>query len=360
MLLVLCGLVGLRPTPAAARDTPWAKVTEIAPGRPEVIGSYAGGCIVGAEALPEAGDGFESIRRWRNRHFGHPDTVAFVRRFSQKLAAVMPGPSVLVGDLSQIRGGLMASGHRSHQLGLDADFWFTHPEGDVDSDDKFVSMVDERSEKAIPAHLGDRQLAMLRIAAEDPAVARIFVHWGIKAHLCRTVGKDRAWLHKIRAWYGHDRHFHVRLACPPGSPDCRNQSRLSAGDACGEEAWFSRAEVAKRKKPKKVAKRPAKPPKKDPAVAKKTPKRVRSPRPGFPERCYAVLAAAPGGIEVPPPSTGKLVAKCKARGGRKGECGAGKATVRERKRAKKGGRAKTRPSERKRLKARKRSKRRKK
>ena len=57
------------------------------------------------------------------------------------------------------------------------------------------------------------------------------------------------------------RHFHVRLHCPPGSPDCRNQAVIPEGDGCGQEAWFSKAAVAKRKKKKKIKKKkkPAKP-----------------------------------------------------------------------------------------------------
>ena len=44
-----------------------------------------------------------------------------------------------------------------------------------------------------PAHF-----AVIKAAAEDPEVERIFVNAAIKKALCREAGKDRAWLHKVR------------------------------------------------------------------------------------------------------------------------------------------------------------------
>jgi penicillin-insensitive murein endopeptidase len=77
----------------------------------------------------------------------------------------------------------------------------------------------------------------LRLATEDPRVDRIFVHPTIKAALCRM--PDRSWLHKIRPWYGHDEHFHVRLACPADSPDCTGQAPVPSGDGCDASlAWW--------------------------------------------------------------------------------------------------------------------------
>ena len=44
---------------------------------------------------------------------------------------------------------------------------------------------------------------------QDPLVQRIFVNAAIKKALCREAGDDRAWLEKVRPWWGHDYHFHV-------------------------------------------------------------------------------------------------------------------------------------------------------
>ena len=64
--------------------------------------------------------------------------------------------------------------------------------------------------------------AVIKAAAEDPKVERIFVNAAIKKALCREAGKDRAFLHKVRPWWGHNYHFHVRIGCPAGSPDCKD------------------------------------------------------------------------------------------------------------------------------------------
>ena len=82
--------------------------------------------------------------------------------------------------------------------------------------------------------------ASRRIAAQDPAVTRIFVNAAIKKALCREAGADRDWLRKVRPWYGHAEHFHVRIACPAESVECKPQAPPDEGDGCGHELdyWF--------------------------------------------------------------------------------------------------------------------------
>jgi penicillin-insensitive murein endopeptidase len=82
---------------------------------------------------------------------------------------------------------------------------------------------------------------LIRTAAEDPDVERIFVNAAIKKALCREAGSDRAWLAKVRPWWGHDYHFHVRIYCPADSPQCKPQPPPESGDGCGHELdyWFT-------------------------------------------------------------------------------------------------------------------------
>ncbi len=265
--------------PAAAEKTrrpSWGGFRSPTAQAPEALGSYTRGCLLGGVALPEAGPGFETIRRHRRRYFGHPALARFVTGYGRTLDALGLGP-VLVGDLSQPRGGPMTSGHRSHQMGLDVDFWFTRPAGSRRSDAAFASLVDERRERIDPEVYRAHHAEMLRRAALDPAVARIFVGWVIKRELCRTVKGDRGWLRKIRPWWGHTRHFHVRLACPEGSPECLDQAAIPEGDGCGTESWFSKAEVARRKREARMG-RP-----------KKGPRPKKPPRPPLPARCRALV-----------------------------------------------------------------------
>jgi penicillin-insensitive murein DD-endopeptidase len=81
---------------------------------------------------------------------------------------------------------------------------------------------------------------LIRIAAQDLAVTRIFVNAAIKKALCREAGTDRAWLSKVRPWYGHAEHFHVRIACPADSAECKPQPPPDPSDGCGHELdfWF--------------------------------------------------------------------------------------------------------------------------
>ena len=98
--------------------------------------------------------------------------------------------------------------------------------------------------------------AALRASCRFP---RFLVCFCFKKHLCKITKTDRDWLRKIRPWWGHDRHFHVRLHCQGQSPDCRNQGDLSKVSPCGGEDWFSDAQViARQKAAAKAGKKPKK------------------------------------------------------------------------------------------------------
>ena len=83
---------------------------------------------------------------------------------------------------------------------------------------------------------------LIKAAAQDPQVNRIFVNAAIKKALCRDAGSDRAWLSKVQPWWGHDFHFHVRLNCPSDA-ECKGQPVRPAGEGCGKELdhWFAAA-----------------------------------------------------------------------------------------------------------------------
>jgi penicillin-insensitive murein endopeptidase len=211
------------------------------------------------------GDGYVSIRRHRNRYYGHPLTIDLVRDLGAALGR-RTDSYMMVGDLSQPRGGRMSSSHRSHQNGLDVDIWFrltdspdtaekTHPE-----ERDPPSMVKPNG-LSVNGNWGEHQRFLLKTAATDPRVDRIFVNPAIKRSLCRSEAGERKWLGKLRAWWGHDAHFHVRLKCPRGSPDCKRQAPVPAGDGCGAELswWFSAEARAPKKKSSKPKPRPAAP-----------------------------------------------------------------------------------------------------
>ena len=207
------------------------------------IGFYARGCLAGAKALPVDGETWQVMRLSRNRNWGHPALLSFLERFSKKAAKAGIWPGILIGDISQPRGGPMITGHASHQVGLDADIWLT-PMPDrrlsrVEREEmSAVNMVAEDGLSVDPAHWSERQAGIIRAAAEEPEVERIFVNAAIKKALCES-HRGEAWMNKVRAYWGHNYHFHVRIACPAGEESCRPQEPVPPGDGCDKSlAWW--------------------------------------------------------------------------------------------------------------------------
>ena len=255
------------------------------------IGFYAKGCLAGATALPINGKTWQVIRVSRNRNWGHPSLVQFLERLADQ-APVTGWRGLLVGDMSQPRGGPMLTGHASHQVGLDADIWLTPmPDRELtrqEREEMMATMVVAANRKDVdpkvwtPAHV-----ALIKAAAQDPHVARIFVNAAIKKALCRDAGRDRAWLSKVQPWFGHDWHFHVRLNCPPEDRECKPQPPRPANDGCGKELdhWFTSAVVNAQPNSKPDPKPDAKPDP-TPATSRPGPKMAE-----LPAACRQVLLA---------------------------------------------------------------------
>jgi len=231
---------------------------------PRAIGQYDRGCVAGAGKLPINGPGWQVMRLSRNRFWGHPVLLAYMRKLASDVQRLDGLPGILVGDMAQPIGGPLLGGHASHQIGLDADLWYMPMPGHVLSAEEreqtaAANMVNPAALTIDNAVWTEAQIKLLRRAASYSEVARIFVHPAVKKALCEAAGQDRAWLHKIRPWYKHDDHFHIRLNCPDGSPSCVAQPPLpAADDGCGQELddWFKRL----RAKPEKQLK-PVPPPK---------------------------------------------------------------------------------------------------
>jgi penicillin-insensitive murein DD-endopeptidase len=211
-----------------------------------VIGFYSKGCIAGAEALPINGDTWQVMRLSRNRNWAHPDMIELLERLSARAHKDAGWPGILIGDMAQPRGGPMITGHASHQIGLDADVWLTpmpdHRLSREEREDKSAVMM-VRSDRldVDPKVFTPGHLAVIRDAAQEPRVQRIFVNAAIKKALCRDAKGDRSWLSKIRPMYGHDYHFHIRITCPAGAKQCEPQPPPADGEGCSAADfayWF--------------------------------------------------------------------------------------------------------------------------
>jgi penicillin-insensitive murein endopeptidase len=218
---------------------------------PAPVGGYARGCLAGAVELPETGPAWQAMRLSRNRNWGHPNVIAFIERLGATAQAI-GWPRLYVGDISQPRGGPMRGGHISHQTGLDVDIWFRRPEQRLLSQrerEKIASpSVVAADRRSVNGSWTAAHHEIVKAAARDPAVARIFVNAAIKRELCDSEppGAHRAWLAKVRPWWKHSSHFHVRLSCPAGTVGCVPQEPVPAGDGCGGSlAWWFTDEVLK-------------------------------------------------------------------------------------------------------------------
>lgn len=255
-----------------ARGEVWGAVPGPSPGPPRVVGSHTLGCIAGAVALPPEGPGWQVVRASRSRFWGHPALVGFVRDFAGR-ARARGFADLWIGDMAQPRGGPMRFGHASHQTGLDVDIWLDlSPKPAVPAaareEIRVASLVLPDETGADPTRWTPRHAALIRLAAESPGVERVLVNHGIKRDLCRLHAGE-PWLRRVRPWYGHDSHMHVRLRCPPGAAECRDQPPPPPGDGCDASlAWWLTPE----------ARRPAGP-------------RPPGPPPRLPAACAAVLAA---------------------------------------------------------------------
>jgi penicillin-insensitive murein endopeptidase len=185
----------------------------------------------------------------------------------------------------------MTSGHASHQIGLDADIWMLPPRRlDLSrAEREEISSIPVRSadQRSVTDNWSASHHALLKAAASDPRVDRIFVAAAVKIEMCKTAGRaDRKWLQKIRPVAGHDTHFHVRLKCPPGAGLCETQTPSVAelskgGDGCDETLmWW----VTDYLDPPKPTKKP-----KDPAPRERHPREYTMA--DLPRQCASVLSS---------------------------------------------------------------------
>ncbi|MDB2414308.1 penicillin-insensitive murein endopeptidase [Rickettsiales bacterium] len=239
--------------------TGWNKVKTPTLKNPQVYGSYSAGCFDGAEALPSSGYGYQLVRKGRNRFYAHESMINYLEKFAKKVKDDN-NATLLISDLSQARGGppdINKSKHLSHQTGLDVDIWFRFLEDDekLEKSEGSPSVVNWNKTKIDPVWWKKEHRDILKYAASFPEVERIFVNAAIKKRLCKYHANEE-WMAKIRPWWGHSSHFHVRIACPDDSSHCKDQAPVPKGDGCDESLdwWFS--QEAKNKLKESATKKP--------------------------------------------------------------------------------------------------------
>ncbi len=220
----------------------------------ESIGKYTAGCIKDPARLPFSGNGYQVIRHHRQRYYGHSKMIQFLRDLSARLNRKYK-TTLYIADISKYNGGPILDDHSSHQIGLDADILYIHkPLGENkklspgERENKYPETTLLDNEKYVdPGKWSPVNENILMETSGSRKVDRIFVNPAIKRKLCEKYpGED--WLRKIRPWWGHDGHFHVRLKCPENSPSCVSGPHIPSGTGCGSDLawWFS--EDARRKR----------------------------------------------------------------------------------------------------------------
>ena len=178
VLAAASGAIAKVATPGIAAKVLFGHVALPTEAAPRSVGGYAKGCLAGAAALPLDGPHWQVMRLSRNRHWGRPELVSYLEKFSADVAED-GWPGLLIGDMSQPRGGPMPTGHASHQIGLDADIWF------VPMPDHTLS-ADEREKKSAVSLLMNGRLSvdpseMERSVCAAPEARRLLPGGG--AHL---------------------------------------------------------------------------------------------------------------------------------------------------------------------------------
>ena len=208
------------------------------------IGTYAKGCLAGGVAIPVDGPAWQAMRLSRNRNWGHPLLVKLLERLAMEAKKNDGWNGLLLGDMSQPRGGPMLSGHASHQIGLDADIWLTPmPDRTLTRKERenisATLVVKDRHAMNYKVWT-EKHARLIKRAANYEEVERIFVHPPIKQELCKWATGDRSWLAKVRPMFGHNYHFHIRMSCPAGAAGCKPQGtpKPKDGTGCGEELAY--------------------------------------------------------------------------------------------------------------------------
>ncbi|SFP06447.1 penicillin-insensitive murein endopeptidase [Ruminobacter amylophilus] len=240
----------------------WARMTHPAGEQVQSIGEYSNGCIAGAVSADLKNPYYQVIRQQNRRFYGHPVLVSYIGDLADR-AHEAGLPILLVGDMAMPRGGRFIKGHASHQTGLDVDIWFRmvkKPLGKKDLEKPWALTIVKDNFLETNGYYSKDIYTLVKLAATDDRVARIFINPAIKNQLCRdTPEEERGWLHKIRPWWGHTAHIHVRLECPEGADSCVKQAPIPEGDGCGTElqSWLDEIRHPKKKdtKPKPKVKK---------------------------------------------------------------------------------------------------------
>ncbi len=184
----------------------------------------------GPNSLDEAEKGeFEVIDLRREQHYGSGLLVATIKKASLRFQEMYGNKDLIRVNALSKKGGGALGGHSSHQNGLDADIVYI-------GESKWGTVLDKRGEVKKEFAI-EKNYQFFKMLVATGYVNRIFVDKKIKKSICGWVksqglmGESKDVLTALRAYSGHDDHFHLRLKCSPYYPLCRDQT-LPNGTEC--------------------------------------------------------------------------------------------------------------------------------
>lgn len=196
-------------------------------------GSTSRGSLAGAFDMPMAGAGYRfygPVAR-RQAHYATVELAALVARAARVLQREVPGPPLVLGDMSAEHGGPLRR-HASHQSGRDIDVIFLARDasGDAVESGRFVrydgrgDCVSDGCDLRFDAERNWWFVRTLAVSRE-PAVQWIFVSSPLRDLLLawaeahgehpEVLKRARRLLRQPGDSAPHDDHFHVRIYCPP-------------------------------------------------------------------------------------------------------------------------------------------------
>ncbi len=207
----------------------------------EAVGYYSSGSLKDGLSYEREAPFIHKLFKARNRLYSTDDFFEVVKLIDQVVQGLdTVGEKIQIGDLSNLKGG-KATGHASHQNGIEADFVYLTVNRRLQSpsatywEEEFVN-----GNKLSPNFDLPRNVQLFEFLANDIPTSRIFVDAVVKREVCHYVeskgikGQARIqnMLRRLRIEDLHKTHYHLRLFCPASDTSCKPQSEPPMGDGC--------------------------------------------------------------------------------------------------------------------------------
>lgn len=205
------------------------------------VGYYSNGSIKDSLDYQRETPFVHKLFKARNRLFSTEEMFRVIADMDSFMGTLTGDKEVIqLGDLSHQKGG-KATGHGSHQNGLDADFVYLTINHKLQSPSATYWEEEFVVGKKITTNFDlERNIKLFEFLANKTPTARIFVDEVVKKAICqrltstgeRSLTSMQIMLRKLRVEDLHKTHFHLRLYCPAKDTSCTPQSEPPKGDGC--------------------------------------------------------------------------------------------------------------------------------